>query len=251
MAIVLATLANLAGAAPTKYSSAGYSSYYSSGFDAPAGCEYLHGGGTLDFYIYGSQGKFQTSGKDGYKESSTYEDMYAYLDIVTSCDGNSVEYLSGAAAIGYYNVAPKFGLDAKKLSNAWVAAMVVPLSRYTCTQACYETCYPELFEYGTCPETEEAYIECYYSDCTQEDAGIAEIDIEWTATTASSQSSSSSSYKDPRSGFTYSYKNKGTSRDASATVSALVDGVSVFVSEPSYSYGSIWSTTNVETYKTK
>jgi len=235
-----------------KYKSAGYhgSSYFS--WDVP-GCYY--GSNYLDSYIYGSKTKFKTTGKTNYMAMSSddFSDVYVYFRFESCPDETTLNYLYGYAYESFNHAMPSlFTIETKKLAEASLTDMQVPVYSGSCTLTCYEVCYAEIFEYGTCPP-ENPVTECYQDSCTEGYEDVANVDIVWSSddlTPPASQEVWSSRY---RSGGSWSmYRSKGQYRyDMITTVSATIDGINILPKTEGYSYGGLGSSTSMDTYKYK
>jgi hypothetical protein len=232
-----------AAAAPTKYTTAGYSSYAWAYWDT---CS-VNDGSYFDVSVYSSQSKTKAAGGNN-KSTDQYENLYLYFTFVTSCDGDTVNYVTGSAYEWSYNVKPVFTIESKKLTSASLKDVKVPVLSYSCTYSCYEVCYAEWWGYGTCPP-EPTYTECSPSCTYPEETGVATVNVNWSdsSNTALSQSTSSYRFKDSY-GF-YAYRSKGSSRDAPVTISVAVDGVTILPGTAAYSYGSLSSTTEMNIAK--
>lgn len=248
---VLLTMAFTASAKSVinKYSSKGFSASADVSFKSE--CPYFYGN-YLYAGIYGSASKFQTTGSDGYKETSEYEDVYVDFS-TTTCDDTTVQFTYGSVYSYTDNSADAvFGVDPKTLKKSSLESIEMPIYSYSCEYECIEMCYAEIFGYGTCPEDELPYVECYTSVCDPLSmTGVAKISINWVEDGSNTYHSSSVSRS--RSGsYSTLYKSKGVTRDSEVSVSVNLNGQELIPEgEPSYSSGYIQKSDSMDIYKSK
>lgn len=232
----------------TKYTAAGFDAYIYAGYKSCSS----HFTSSISASVYGSTSQFKDAGSDDFKVvSDTYESMYVSLDLVESCDEDTVEFLTGSVWESSYSgtTAPKFTIEYKKLSEASFIDIPVPVYRYYCTFECNEICYAEIWGIGTCEE-EEAHVDCYPTSCTEhEEAGTATVNVQWTdnSNTALFTSSNTYRYKDPQTGSYSSSRSKGSSRyieNATITAVLIEHEKATFLSkEPTFVDAQLSSTT--------
>jgi hypothetical protein len=150
-------------------------------------------------------------------------------------------------ASNYGNLITKFNIDVANLKQASVKDLELPIYENTCDYVCTEMCYPEIFGYGTCPEDELPYLDCYTSSCTYEETylGTALVSVDWKlpagVTTKPIQSSYTS--REVYNGNTYTSKSSGSYRyDLAVTITATLDGESLFSSPMDYVSGDLSDT---------
>jgi hypothetical protein len=220
----------------SRYTSAGYDVYVGAYFDT--GCSINYGN---YFYAsaYSAATKFRTTGRNGYIETSSYDQLYlSYSEEI--CDDTTVTYKYGN--IGDFSdyggtVPAKFTIDKLKLTEASIVGLELPLYSATCNYVCMEVCYPEIFEYGTCPEM-ESYLECSVMDCGVEEyigTATVSVSLKTPAGTNTPPESSSSSYSFSYGGSSYRSRSKGSYRyDIPVTITAKLNGADLFSSTPTY-----------------
>lgn len=231
-----------AGVVNYKYRSAGFAGDASLYFD---GCP-LFGGGSLYTYVYSAETKFKATGQAGFKSTDNFDFLNAGMYLST-CDESTVVFTEGTTYLDtFYGDEVLFTIDTKKLTSATIKDVQVPLYRYSCSYECTEICYPEIFGYGTCPETEEPYIACYTTTCDEEweFVGVADLDLTWTA--SSSPYQSSQMWRATQGGSSYMSKGKGSYRDATTFASVSLEGQNILPSASLYSYGALSSTTYMD-----
>lgn len=239
LAATLLLVGQVVAAPPVKYNTAGYWAYAYAYFES---CS-VDQGSYLDLSLWSYDSSTKVTGNN--KLTDKYESLGVYFNFVTSCDGDTVNFLTGSAYEWSYNdVKPTFSLETQKMANALIKNVQVPVLSYSCAWSCYEVCYAEIFGYGTCPPW-DVYTECSPSCSYPEPAGTAIIDVTWSDPSNTPLSVSTNSY---RSKF-YHYKAKGSSRYAPVTISAKVDGVSILPGTPSYAEGYLSSSSDMTIYK--
>jgi hypothetical protein len=242
---LLSSLLGLASAGVVNYK------YRSTGFGADAylsfdGCSFW-GGSSVSAYAYSAETKFKATQRSGFKSTDSFD--YLAADVyLTTCDEATIVFTEGSTYLDtFYGDELLFTIDAKKLTSATIKDLQVPLYSYECSYECTEICYPEIFGYGTCSETEEAYIDCYTTSCDDERefVGIADLDLAWTASSSTYQSTQISRSRQAGGPSSMS-KSKGSYRDATTFASVSVEGQNILPSASLYSYGTLSSTTYMD-----
>ena len=237
-----------AGVVNYKYGSAGFAADAWMEFD---GCPIY--GSSMFASVYSTENKFKATGRYGIKSTEDFD--YLYVGVTqTTCDDSTIVFTYGDTYLNtFYGDTVLFTIDTKKLTSATVKDAQVPLYRQSCSYECTEVCFPELYEYGTCPETEEVFLDCYITTCDEEreSVGMGALDLTWTASSSPYQSSmisrSSSTLFGRRSDMS---KSKGTYRDATMSASVSVEGQNILPStSPLYSDVRLSSTTSMETVR--
>jgi hypothetical protein len=243
----IALLSSFLGLASARVSN---QKYREAGFGADAwlsfdGCPF-YGDSYVFANVYSTESNFKATGQYGYKSTTNFGYLNAGMSL-TTCDESTIVFTEGFTYLDtYYGDEVLFTIDAKKLTSATIKDVQLPLYNYSCSYECTEICYPEIFGYGTCPETEEAYIDCYTTTCDEEReiVGVGAMDLTWTASSSPNQysqiSRSTQAYE------SYMSKSKGNYRDATTFASVSVEGQNILPSTSPYSNAIMSSTTYMD-----
>jgi hypothetical protein len=239
----------------TKFTSKGYSAYASNSYP---GCNAIYGS-QLDVGVYASKYRFkETAGDAGVVQTDKLDDFY-FSFTSSSCNNATVSYQRGSIyEFENYGDNPEteFKIEGGQLTKAWLKGVRVPVYGNECSYYCTEMCYPEIFGYGTCPETEPAYLECYTLECgTEEYLGTARVSVHWKVPKRLGDEGlhlSNSMYRSRSDGYTYMSRSRGQYRyDVPVTVKATLDGSDLFPSSPVDEYAELGKTRSKEVQKTK
>jgi hypothetical protein len=212
-------------------------------------CEVIHYS-SFNVYAYSNKNRFITkTGNSVIKESSKFDDLsISYTE--SSCDNSTITYRYGNIydQSNYGNSVPtKFTMETKNLKEAEVKNLELPIFENTCTYECTEVCYPYYMGYGTCPETEFPYLECYTTSCGEDQPlGVAQVSVTWDAaagTSATPPVKSRSSFRETGPGYSYDSKSSGSYRyELDIVITATLNGSDLFLTTPDYVAGDLSST---------
>eukprot|EP00977_Amphora_coffeiformis_P015404 scaffold4510_cov183-Amphora_coffeaeformis.AAC.89 len=235
----------------SKWTSAGYDAWAEVYFDN-SGCndDWWYYSNYLYANAYARQSKFKVNGKNGFVEATDLDDFYLYYT-QTTCDGPLYRYQYGYVDSWYDyggTVPGKFSIEGKKLTEASLKGLEMPIYENVCSDTCVEHCYPEIFDFGTCSDENPPDVVCYRNCSEEVFVGFAYVDVVWTLNGTflpPPLEKSTSSYSSKRDGYSYTSRTKGSYRyDLPIILTAkFEDGSDLFSGPHIYSYSQLASTT--------
>jgi hypothetical protein len=176
----------------------------------------------------------KTVGEVGTVQTNIYDDFHLWF-LSTSCNGTHVTYKRS----GYEDpdVSGEYGnttfkIEGGRLTKASVKDIDMPVFGTECKYDCTETCYAEIWGWGTCPPEPKAS-SCYTTECRElAYLGNARVSVRWKVPNRLgnlSLTESSSMYSYRSKGSTYMSKSRGSMRwNVPVTVKATLDGIDFF-----------------------
>jgi hypothetical protein len=233
---------------------------YEEGYNAYAGaylsndCDFFSSN-YMDLTAFSTKSKFtsiSTGSNSGFTlECKDIEEFSLYMSTYT-CDATTVTYRYGNIydSSNLASQSTTFRIDGLMLMEASIEGLEVPIFENTCSYNCTEICYAELMGYGTCPEDELPYLECYMSECSNEDyIGNAVVSVSWTApsdrsTQMTQRNEVVRSFGKESSSWS---KTQGLTRDSlDVTITATLAGNDIFSSQPDSGYAQLSHTDRKE-----